>query len=100
MKTTPCTQPNKVLRLTLAPRCLAKTRRGTLCQCPAVKDRHRCRFHGCAKGSGAPKGNKNALTHGESTAEIKAFKRDIHHLLNTSRKIFKQFNNHQNNLLS
>jgi hypothetical protein len=28
-----------------APRCLAKTRRGTLCQCPAMKN-GRCKLHG------------------------------------------------------
>ena len=27
-------------------RCLAKTRRGTLCQNPAIKGRNRCKLHG------------------------------------------------------
>ena len=27
-------------------RCGAKTRRGTACQCPAMRDRGRCRLHG------------------------------------------------------
>jgi hypothetical protein len=31
--------------LSRAPRCHAKTRRGTLCQCPAMKN-GRCRLHG------------------------------------------------------
>jgi hypothetical protein len=29
-----------------APRCGAKTRRGTACQCPAMRKRRRCRLHG------------------------------------------------------
>jgi len=30
----------------LGQRCLAKTRKGTPCQNPAVKDKNRCRMHG------------------------------------------------------
>ena len=45
-------------------RCGAKTRAGTPCQAPAVAGKKRCRMHGGAQGSGAPKGNKNALKHG------------------------------------
>src|SRR5579871_6236781 len=29
-----------------APRCGAKTRRGTPCQCPAIANKARCRLHG------------------------------------------------------
>ena len=29
-----------------APRCGAKTRRGTPCQCPAMRNRRRCKLHG------------------------------------------------------
>lgn len=29
-----------------APRCGARTRRGTPCQCPAIRGRRRCRLHG------------------------------------------------------
>ena len=29
-----------------APRCLARTRHGTACQCPAIRGRRRCRLHG------------------------------------------------------
>ena len=50
-------------------RCGAKTRRGTPCQAPAVRGKNRCRMHGGAKGSGAPKGNKNALKYGHYTKE-------------------------------
>lgn len=50
-----------------SPRCGAKTRRGTNCQSPAVHGKKRCRMHGGAKGSGAAKGNQNALKHGTYT---------------------------------
>lgn len=45
-------------------RCGARTRRGTMCNSPAVNDSKRCRMHGGAAGSGAPFNNKNALKHG------------------------------------
>ena len=51
------------------PKCLAKTRRGTLCQTSPVKGKKRCRMHGGAKGSGAPLNNKNAFKHGRYSAE-------------------------------
>ena len=50
-------------------RCGAKTRRGLPCQAPAVSGKVRCRMHGGASGSGAPKGNQNALKHGALTKE-------------------------------
>ena len=52
-----------------SPRCGAKTRSGRPCRSPAVQGKRRCRIHGGAKGSGAPKGNQNALKHGLYTAE-------------------------------
>ena len=64
-----------------APRCGAKTRKGTLCLSPATHGKKRCRMHGGAEGSGAPKGNQNALKHGlytkEAIAERKMFKKLI-----------------------
>ena len=56
--------------LAKAPRCLARTRKGTECQSPAVKGKARCRMHG-GKGSGAPKGNRNAYKHGSRSAEAR-----------------------------
>ncbi|GBF26096.1 hypothetical protein MnTg02_01132 [bacterium MnTg02] len=50
-------------------RCGAKTRSGRPCQAPSVSGKKRCRMHGGAKGSGAPKGNQNALKHGRYTRE-------------------------------
>ena len=37
---------NRVGDPSSAPRCLARTRRGTACQCPAIRGRRRCRLHG------------------------------------------------------
>ncbi len=47
------------LSLRLVPRCCARTRGGKPCQSPQVKGKARCRMHGGAKGSGAPKGKEN-----------------------------------------
>ncbi|WP_373693891.1 HGGxSTG domain-containing protein [Parafrankia sp. BMG5.11] len=66
-----------------SPRCLARTRRGTLCQCPALRGRTRCKLHGGkTQGGGAPVGNKNRLVHGrhsrahrEAMALIRQFQR-------------------------
>jgi hypothetical protein len=54
------------------PRCGARTRAGRPCRTPPVTGRARCRMHGGAKGSGAPRGNRNALKHGRYTAAAKA----------------------------
>lgn len=53
----------------MSQRCGARTRRGVACRAPAASGRTRCRMHGGAKGSGAPKKNKNALKHGAFTKE-------------------------------
>jgi uncharacterized protein YjcR len=51
-----------------ASRCRARSKRsGLQCQAPAVRGYAVCRMHGAA--GGAPKGNKNALKHGDFTAE-------------------------------
>jgi hypothetical protein len=55
-----------------SPRCGARTRSGAPCRSPAVADKKRCRMHGGAKGSGAPRGNKNAIKHGAYTGEALA----------------------------
>ncbi len=51
-----------------AERCGARLREGSLCARPPVEGRRRCRSHGCAPRTGAPKGNGNALKHGRFTA--------------------------------
>lgn len=50
-------------------RCGAKTRSGQPCQSYTVQGRRRCRMHGGAAGSGAPRGNQNGLKHGWYTRE-------------------------------
>jgi uncharacterized protein YjcR len=52
-----------------SPRCGARTRSGKPCRSPAVSGKRRCRMHGGAPGSGAPRGNKNAMKHGRYTRE-------------------------------
>lgn len=61
--------------------CGAKTKAGTPCMNPPELGRARCRSHGCAPGSGAPKNNKNRLTHGFYTAEAVAERRWFRKLL-------------------
>jgi len=60
--------PMQPERLAKAPRCLAKTRKGTECQSPAVRYRKRCRMHG-GTNPGAPLGNRNAWKHGWRSVE-------------------------------
>jgi hypothetical protein len=57
--------------------CGARLRDGSLCPRPPVEGRRRCRSHGCAPRAGAPKGNRNALTHGRFTAKELAYGRRI-----------------------
>jgi hypothetical protein len=58
-----------------APRCGAKTRRGSVCQQPAMKN-GRCRLHG-GKSSGAPRGERNGnYRHGLRTIEAMAERRE------------------------
>jgi uncharacterized protein YjcR len=68
-----------------SPRCGAKTRAGTPCQAPAVYGKKRCRMHGGAQGSGAPKGNQNALQHGMYNRETLEFKKHMRKLLRDGR---------------
>jgi glucans biosynthesis protein len=48
----------RLSRIRAAPRCGAKTRAATSCQCPAIHGRLRCRLHG-GLSPGAPKGSGN-----------------------------------------
>src|SRR3546814_19257533 len=67
MEKLPINPMQRVSKMLAAPRCLARTRRGTACQSPAVKGRKRCRMHG-GTNPGAPKGNSNALKQGKKDA--------------------------------
>jgi hypothetical protein len=68
-------------------RCGAKTRSGKPCMSPAVHDKARCRMHGGAPGTGAPRGNKNALKHGLYTSEAIAQRRQLRDLITETRKL-------------
>lgn len=70
-----------------SPRCEAKTRKGTPCKSPAVYGRKRCRMHGGADGSGAPKGNVNALKNGFYTAEAIAERKRIRRALKEMKEL-------------
>jgi hypothetical protein len=71
----------------VSPRCGAKTRAGETCRAPAVHGRKRCRMHGGARGSGAPKANRNARKHGLFTRDAIAERRQIRALLGDARKL-------------
>lgn len=61
--------PRNTGPMLLSRRCGAKTRSGKPCMSPAVRGKKRCRMHGGAQGSGAPRGNQNALKHGRYRRE-------------------------------
>jgi hypothetical protein len=46
-------------------------------------------MHGGAPGSGAPKGNRNALRHGRYTAQAIATRREMRVLLRRSRELIE-----------
>ena len=57
-------------------RCGAKTRSGHPCKNPAVTGNRRCRLHGGAKGSGAPRGRRHGrYKHGRFTQAMIAGRR-------------------------
>lgn len=86
----PTGQPHVEAMLSSA-RCGAKTRAGTPCQAPAVSGRKRCRMHGGAPGSGAPKGNRNALQHGDYSAATKAEHKRINAITKRAMDFLKRF---------
>jgi hypothetical protein len=71
-------------------RCGAKTRLGQACMSPAVSGKRRCRMHGGAAGSGAPRGNKNALKIGFYRHQAKARRKNIRTLLRHSRDLIQK----------
>jgi hypothetical protein len=70
-------------------RCRAKTRSGGACRSPAVHGKKRCRMHGGAPGSGAPRANQNARKHGLFTGDAIAERRQIQVLLGEARKLLE-----------
>ena len=73
-----------------SPRCGAKARCGGACRSPAVSGKKRCRMHGSAQGSGAPKANRNARKHGLFTRDAIAERRQIQALLGEARKLLEE----------
>jgi hypothetical protein len=73
-----------------SPRCGAKTRiLGGSCRSPAVRGKKRCRMHGGAPGSGAPKENQNALKHGLFTKQAIEERKQVQALLGQARKLLQ-----------
>jgi hypothetical protein len=71
-----------------AGRCGAKTRSGAPCKSAPVTGRRRCRMHGGADGSGAPKGERNGnYKHGRYTAEVAAMRRWLREVTHMLRKL-------------
>ena len=73
-----------------SPRCGAKTRCGNACRSPAVSGKQRCRMHGGAPGSGAPKANQNARKHGLFTGDAIEERRRIQALSGEARKVLEE----------
>jgi hypothetical protein len=72
-----------------SPRCGAKIRPGGSCRSPAVRGKRRCRMHGGAPGSGAPRGNQNARRHGLFTRDAIAERKQVRALVGEARKLLK-----------
>jgi hypothetical protein len=70
-------------------RCRAKIRCGGSCRSPAVRGKRRCRMHGGAPKSGAPRGNQNACKHGLFTRDTIAERKQIQALLGEARKFLQ-----------
>ena len=47
-------------------------------------------MHGSARGSGAPKGNRNAYKTGAHTAEVKAFVRNIREIIAEGKALLRE----------
>jgi hypothetical protein len=71
-------------------RCGAKTRSGGTCRSPTVRGKKRCRMHGGAQGSSAPRPNQNARKHGLFTRDAIAERRQIQTLLGEARKLLEE----------
>jgi len=82
--------PRNTAPMLKSPRCGAKTRRGTPCNSPAVSGKKRCRMHGGAPGTGAPKGNQNALKHGLYTREAIEDRRALRQLMREARQTLEE----------
>ena len=71
-------------------RCGAKIRSGGSCHAPAMRGKRRCRMHGGAPESGAPRRNQNARKHGLFTKVATAKRKQIQALLTDARKLLQE----------
>ena len=71
-------------------RCGVRTRSGAPCRNHPVRRRQRCRMHGGGQRSGAPRGNRNAVTHGRTTAVALAERRAIARLIRASLRTLRE----------
>jgi hypothetical protein len=78
----------RLAALRRARRCGARTRRkGTPCQCPALRGRSRCRLHG-GRSPGAPRGNTNGnFRHGDYSAAAEEERRWLGNLVTSCREV-------------
>jgi len=73
-----------------SPRCGARTRDGDACRAPAADGKSRCRMHGGALRTGAPRGNRNARKHGLFTRETISEQRQVRMMLDEARKLLRE----------
>jgi hypothetical protein len=81
--------PRKTGPMLMSPRCGARTRSGGPCRSPAVSGKKRCRMHGGAPGTGAPKQNQNALKHGLFTKDAIEERKQVQALIGQTRKLLQ-----------
>ena len=79
----------KVYPMHAAPRCGAKTRRGTPCKAPAMRGRKRCRMHG-GPSPGAPRGNRHNWRHGRYSREAIERRREVAELIREMRSLMRE----------
>lgn len=71
------------------PRCNATSKStGQRCRQPAMKN-GKCHWHG-GKSTGAPRGNQNALKHGDYTAKAKSERKYISDLIKVSKQTIEK----------
>ncbi|WP_276576848.1 HGGxSTG domain-containing protein [Bradyrhizobium sp. 1] len=73
-----------------SPRCGARTRDGAACRAPAAHGKERCRMHGGARRSGAPRGNGNAKRHGLFTSDAIAEREQARVLLDEAQELLQK----------
>jgi hypothetical protein len=79
---------NPMQRAHEAPKCGAKTRKGTPCQSPAIRGKKRCRMHG-GRSPGPPKGSKNAWKHGRRSKAYMERKRQANQITKKIRALME-----------